>query len=751
LKLSSVLWALLVMSAAAQAQSPPGQPFSSYWFPDDLLAWSPPSDPDAPYNVATVELADRFLGDTQTNPHARPGEAGITSIAIMYPSTSGNPSQGGRTFGVYAFNYWQYIDILVMWGGSAGEGLILSPSADVIDAAHRNGVRVYGTVFFPPTVYGGQIGWVYDLVQRSGSSFPVADKMIEVAQYYGFDGWFINQETAGGDSALASQIRDFMLYVHANSDIEIQWYDAMIENGAIAWQNALNANNDMFFEYNGQLVSDGFFINFNWSSNGLTISRNNAIALGRSPYDLYAGADVQANGYNTSVNWDGVFPEGQVHKTSLGFYCPNWCYTSSTGPEDFYYRENRFWVGANRDPSNTVTSSSWKGLAHYIPDLSAVNDIPFVTNFNTGQGDLFAIEGQVLGSFEWNNRGLQDILPTWRWIARSTGTPLYPDLVWSNPYYGGTSLRVTGDLPAGQATDLYLYKTWLTLTGDENLELAYDVNIDPPAQSGIGGGLSFADDPGAFVQIPVGAVQQAGWNVFTAGLSSYAGRTIDMIRLEFSSSTSHPGYQADIGRLGIIHGAVDEPMPPTGLFVEQFSQIDDDNGTIRLRWNQSPDDICTYDVYRLNADSSRTFLWSTPDDACFVPLVQRQGDETQTTIEVEAVSTEFGYSAPATTAIDWSITGIGGGTPPFPLALAAPVPNPLTGHAAIRYCIPQAGPGSLRVYSLDGRVISILASGSLDAGWHTLDWAPVDICTGIYFLRLDCGGDRITRKLTVIR
>jgi mannosyl-glycoprotein endo-beta-N-acetylglucosaminidase len=746
-----VMSSLTLIAVCMMGQGLPGQPCSSYWFPNDLLTWSPSTDPDAPYNAGKVELADRFLGDTQTNPHARPGEASITSIAIMYPSTSGNPSQGAPVFDVYAFNYWQYVDILVMWGGSAGEGLILSPSADVIDAAHRNGVKVYGTVFFPPVAYGGQIQWVYDFVQREGTSLPVADKLIEVAEYYGFDGWFINQETAGGDAALAAQIRDFMLYVQAGSDIEIQWYDAMIENGSIAWQNALNASNDMFFQYNGQLVSDGFFINFFWSSNGLTISRNNAIALGRSPYELYAGADVQANGYNTTVNWDGLFPEGEVHKTSLGFYCPSWCFFSSTSPEDFYYRDNRFWVGANRDPSVTETSSPWKGMAHYIPDLSVVNEIPFVTNFNTGQGNLYSIEGEVRSSSEWSNRSLQDVLPTWRWISRSSGTPLYPDLVWDDAYYGGTSLRVSGDLPAGQATNLYLYKTWLPLSGDENLLLAFDVNLPVASQSAISVGLSFSDSPGAFVQIPAGTVQQEGWNTFTSSLSAYAGKTIDMIRLQFASSSSHTGYQADIGRLGIIDGAVGQPQPPSGLYVDAFYQIDDDNGTIRLRWTHSPDDIYAYNVYRLNADDSWTFLWSTPNNACFVPLVQREAGETQTTILVEAVSTEFGFSEPISATVTWTITGVEGGQPAFPMTLADPVPNPASASSSIQYCIPSTGPASLRLYSLDGRVAATLAEGQIEAGWHDAVLPAGDLCTGMYFVRLEAGGDRITRKLTVIR
>ena len=34
------------------------------------------------------------------------------------------------------------------WGGSAGEGLIVTPSADVIDEAHINGVPVLGTISY---------------------------------------------------------------------------------------------------------------------------------------------------------------------------------------------------------------------------------------------------------------------------------------------------------------------------------------------------------------------------------------------------------------------------------------------------------------------------------------------------------------------------------------------------------------------------------------------------------------------------
>jgi len=405
----------------------PGQPYASYWYPSTILNWNPATDPDAAFNRSNVPLATRISTIQQVNPNATTG-AGITSL-VAYAPTSNNPSQGSAVMKYYANNYWQYQDTQVFWGGSAGEGTILAPNPTVIDAAHRNGVRVLGNVFFPPTQYGGQISWVNDFLQQRGDgSFPVADKMIQAAQFYGFDGWFLNQETAGGNATTATKMQSFINYVHAKAPtMHVQWYDAMDKNGAVNWQGALNSNNSMFFDTtaaaNTGKVADSMMLDFRWYGAKLDSSLTTAASLGRSPFDLQTGVDVEANGYNTSVDWSGLTTNNKL-KTNLALYRPEWTNNSASSVADFYARDNKFWAGPNADPSNTTTADAWKGIANYVNAKSAIRSAPFVTNFNTGQGNRYVINGQQLATGEWNNLSVQDVLPTYRWLMTSTGTKL---------------------------------------------------------------------------------------------------------------------------------------------------------------------------------------------------------------------------------------------------------------------------------------------------------------------------------------
>ncbi len=622
-----------VDAARSAAVLPSDQPFASYWFPNTLLAWSPEADADAPYNRSAVPLRSRFtVPGLQANDHARLGEAGVNPLSAFAP-TSGNPSQGSLTVHHYAFGYWPYVENLIFWGGSAGEGLILAPNPGVTDAAHRHGVPVLGTVFFPPTVFGGQIQWVRDFVQRDGDTFPVADKMIEVAAYYGFDGWFINQETAGGNAALATDIQDMMIYLQQHSDLTIEWYDAMTESGSIFWQEELNAQNDAFFQQGDVRVSDLMFLDFGWTATDLANSNTYAQSLGRDPYELYAGVDYQARGIGIGSDFPRVFPEGEAHRTSLGIYRPDETFTPNL--DQFYARERQLWVGSDGDPSRE-DAGAWKGIAHYIPAATSIDAHPFVTHFGVGQGYGYFVDGENRAPASWagegwNNLSLQDVQPTWRWWVETAGEPITVRTDFDTAYQGGSSLRLEGDVAADQL--VRLFQTDLDLTSQSGLSIAY--RLFTPGPTALQVGLTFADDLGGVTLLDLGGAQP-GWYLETLNLAPYAGRTLAALSL-FMPASAGPGFAVNVGRLGVLESDL-VPGAPTTVTVERRTEESPDLLTLRLRWNAPSTDVSYYEVYRRLPDDTRQFLGGSSSTAYFVPALSRLDEQAEIPVEVVAVS-----------------------------------------------------------------------------------------------------------------
>ncbi len=87
-------------------------------------------------------------------------------------------------------------------------------------------------------------------------------------------------------------------------------------------------------------------------------------------------------------------------------------------------------------------------------------------------------------------------------------------------------------------------------------------------------------------------------------------------------------------------------------------------------------------------------------------------------------------------------------------------PNPFNPAAKISYTLYPVEPGqahvTLRVLSVDGRVVSTLVDRVQDPGRHEVVWNGTDaggfpVASGIYFCVLSYGGERDTRKMTLLK
>ncbi len=90
------------------------------------------------------------------------------------------------------------------------------------------------------------------------------------------------------------------------------------------------------------------------------------------------------------------------------------------------------------------------------------------------------------------------------------------------------------------------------------------------------------------------------------------------------------------------------------------------------------------------------------------------------------------------------------------LALQQNHPNPFNPTTTIRYSSPQKGRVRLRIFDVRGRLVRTLVDRDEAAGAHEAVWFGDDqhgqkVGSGVYFYRLDAGGEPRTRRMVLVR
>lgn len=652
-------------------------PTAPYWFPNQLLEWDPNTDENIQFNKSSIPLAKRASKDRlEVVNSTQNKDFNVVALSIMNSSTSGNPSQGSNKFASNTFSYWQYIDKLVYWGGSSGEGIIVPPSADVIDSAHKNGVPVLGTIFFPMVQHGGKVQWLDEFLQKdSNGNFPMADKLIEVCKTIGFDGWFINEETGlakddddniSKESSKVNQkhaelMQEFIKVFKekAKDELQVMWYDSLTKDGKMDWQNALTDKNDYFLiDSDKEKIADSMFLNFWWTNKKLAekqllkASNERAKQININPYELYAGIDLQANGTSTPIRWDLFEDENKVPYTSLGLYCPSWTYYSASDIDEFHSKENRLWVNEFGNPAKEtkVTGTEFKGISTYSIEKTAVTSLPFNTNFNLGNGYNFFINGEKVSKLDWNNRSLADIMPTYRWIIDNQGSNnIKASIDYANAYYGGNSIKLAGNLGSNEASVIKLFSTDLTLekgskfttTAQSNSEVSLDLILE------------FYDGNNEEIQ----GKSKVGnkWTTVEYDISKFNGKAIKSISYKISNKDSISNLSLNLGNIQITSSKKIKPVDVKSVNVDNVS-FEEDNmyAGVRLSFDASnKENINNYEIYKINSDNTRTFLGATPNNKYFINALPRDEKSNTTTFEVMAINKDMSVGKSSTVKMQW--------------------------------------------------------------------------------------------------
>ena len=673
--------AVAFMSMTAMAQSvPTHEKYVDDGRPENIVTALDKWEPGKPWNgdanyvdenfwISRVPLKNRFRPGDQANDALN--DENNKKFCWMAPTGEMTKKWGALpryNFDGDNFNMWQYVDIHSNWTN----GFWRVPGA-FNDVAHKNGVKTGCTYFIDwgaqvnSTSAAGKTLWDLSAKQSNsyGDTFKYSRKLVQFLKYYGIDGICFNPEGTW-EYMLNNRFKEFLAECHKIADelnwpFHVDWYAYVSDQGQLSDNGCkLDGANDTWFHdtKSGQPVTDVFFLNYNWSESCLATSASKAKELGRSTFDVYAGFDMQGRGYgrNGNAGWTALMRQ-PVSVVVWGAHDRNQLYVSSTeGGQSDYAVQNEYqkkqemlFSGGNRNVLNmpgltdaNVTSSysdlkNWHGYATAVIERSALDELPFVTRFNLGNGRFFNKEGVTTWNHKWYNYGMQDLLPTWRWWVDNGNGKTVPadavnlDFCYDDAWFAGSCLKIHG---ATQRSDVRLFATkWNVEAANDEFRLVFK-----PKAATTNLELMVAKEGGenSFVYVPVAGDIKAGeWNEVVikaseAGLA--AGDVIGCVGL--SVKNTNAAYEVLLGEFAFIPASFNEqPQTPTITHAEVMKRYYN-RADIKLVWSMPTPasrpaeyDGCPvyneevgawyYEVY-VKQDAQETLLTTTTSWAAYV-------------------------------------------------------------------------------------------------------------------------------------
>ena len=675
----------------------------------DIRTWSPQTDPYARYLRAEVPLQPRIPHDPSTQAHPElDAKAQVMLMQGDYGNSFFGNFRANDGFAHNVLNFWQYADYWSPWHGSATArtpqslydpatsdwrtrnfefGVVDIPNPAYTNAAHRNGVKSIATIYFDPAFRPGLTFKEAFDKDPTSRGYIIAEKLVEMAKYFGYDGYFLNEEEGNLQD---SRFRPFMSYL-TSKGLYTQWYT----NTPGTWSSSKASLLD-----HGRIMNS-VFLNYNWPGTQ-DRSVEAAKAEGYDPYQsLFFGVEANQAGFNgkhrSATELPSIYESRRNHspKASVALFTPSDMYQRGLADavkpkgadkdvplfqQDPYQwmvaeRERMYFSGVTSNPKDTgahpghsrpevgvADSSSWVGAADFIPARSVIGGRQFHTDFNTGHGMKWYSAGDVSAAASWTDMDAQSILPSWQWWIDTEGTRPSVDFDYGpsdrrkdvhgapvsllyhqvGAWCGGSSLVVHGMM--SKTTTLRLFKTRLAMTADTSMPITFRKSSKDHGT--MKAALVFADDPGRVVTVDVpGSGVKGGWHTSTLRLGRFAGRTLTTLGLQFAPA---PDYQMNVGAISVRDGS-GVPAAPSKVHLDTVY----DDGQAILSWHAAPfDDVAGYVVESMGPDGKIVHLASGYTDLAYLKAVPKKTGKV--IFRVRAVGHDGQMSAPSTVSYDYS-------------------------------------------------------------------------------------------------
>jgi hypothetical protein len=102
-----------------------------------------------------------------------------------------------------------------------------------------------------------------------------------------------------------------------------------------------------------------------------------------------------------------------------------------------------------------------------------------------------------------------------------------------------------------------------------------------------------------------------------------------------------------------------------------------------------------------------------------------------------------------------TITAVGDEKRPL-FTLAQNQPNPFNPETSITFTLVERMHARLYIYNVNGARVRTLVDGEIEAGAHSVAWNGTDnrgetVASGVYYYRLDAGGQSATKQMVLLK
>ena len=651
------------------------------WLKGEMKQPQGVSEIDDQFFISRVRPLDRIKdGDYQVRPEVKRDR----KMCLWTPLD--DPTSKWKALPRYCFegdnfSLWSYIDIHGNWTSPW-----IRSTAGLTDVAHKNGVSVgcvmsigYGAYVYlsqwRPDTYSKTL---YKLTKKEGGKFVYAAPLVRMMKYYGVNGIGFNSEFRTSSDVMAT-LTDFFVACHKEAEkinwkFEVHWYDGTGDDGSIHFDGGLGSHNQNIFGDKDHIATDMLFANYNWGPSHLRGSVSTAQRLGRSSFDYYAGFDIQGRGLrqpswsallnnDISIGFWGAHSQSLIHQSATDNG------TSDIAIQKTYLKKQELmFSGGYNNPGllpaintdcNLANASlkNFHGLATFLSAKSTIQQVPFVSRFNLGNGLSFRKDGKITFDHKWYNLNTQDYMPTWRWWitdradqvnAGNINSLAKAELTFDDAYWGGSCLSISGQTDFSRVK---LFKTMLEVKPDYEFSVTYKTIAGKDTHAKFF--VALKDHVTEYKEVALPAVEAEGkWKTFTVKASELglaAGDKVAMMGLVVENTPAN--YELRVGEMALRDNAKDfATATPTIKKVEilrgRYNACDfkmqyaskEESG-----WEKtSNDEVGTwyYEIYFQQKDQPQQLLTATTSWAAYVvdaPMVSG-ADKRDCRFGVRAVS-----------------------------------------------------------------------------------------------------------------